>query len=82
MLQHQGFAGNSVADLGLVALCLVTAAATPRAPARVLGVIGLLAGTALLVTADLHGVGFALGALCGAVLVPRRRRGGPPLEPG
>ncbi len=75
ILQHQGFAGNSVADLGLAALCLVTYLVGLRPLPRVLGGIGLLAGAALIVTANLHGVGFAVGAVAGLVLaLPSRGR--------
>ncbi|MFT4297012.1 MAG: hypothetical protein QM582_16540 [Micropruina sp.] len=69
VLPNQGFAGNSVADLGLTGLCLVTFLAGRRVPARVLGAVGLLAGLTLLVIANLHGVGFAVGAIAGMFLV-------------
>lgn len=71
ILQHQGFAGNSVADLGLTALCLTTYVVGSVALPRVLGVVGLLAGAALIVTANLHGVGFAVGAAAALVLAIR-----------
>ncbi len=75
VLQHQGSAGNSVADLGLTALCLMTYVVGSLPLPRVLGVIGLLAGAALIVTANLHGVGFAVGAAAGLVLaLPRHGR--------
>ncbi len=74
VLQHQGFAGNSVANLGLAALCLVTCAATPSVGTRAFGVVGLIAGVALVGIANLHGVGFAAGALAGILIVLRERR--------
>ncbi|MFT3799624.1 MAG: rhomboid family intramembrane serine protease [Burkholderiaceae bacterium] len=74
ILPHQGFAGNSVADLGLAALCLVASAARPRTLAQAFGVIGLAAGAALIGTANLHGVGFTVGAICGVLLIVRERR--------
>lgn len=75
ILQNQGFAGNSVADLGLTALCLVTYVVGTQPLPRVLGVVGLLAGATLIVTANLHGIGFAVGAVAGLVLaLPSRER--------
>ncbi len=68
-LQHQGFAGNSVAVLGLAGLCLVTFAARERTFTRALAIVGLLAGATLLVTGNLHGIGFATGAIVGIVLL-------------
>lgn len=68
-LQHQGFAGNSVAVMGLAALLGVTCARFGPAPARLAGAIALLAGIILLVTANLHGVGFAVGAIIGCVVL-------------
>lgn len=41
--------------------------------------IGLLAGATLIVTANLHGVGFAVGAIAGAVLVLGQSRGRRPI---
>lgn len=41
--------------------------------------IGLLAGATLIVTANLHGVGFAVGAIAGAVLVLGQNRGRRPI---
>lgn len=69
LLQHQGFAGNSVANAGTAALCLVTLCAVSPLPARVLGVVGVITGILLIVTANLHGIGFAVGAVVGLVLV-------------
>lgn len=68
LLQHQGFAGNSVAILGLAASCLVAFACLRRTLTQVFGIVGLIAGAALLVIGNLHGVGFAVGALAGALL--------------
>lgn len=41
--------------------------------------IGLLAGATLIVTANLHGVGFAVGAIAGTVLVLGQNRGRRPI---
>lgn len=79
ILQHQGFAGNSVADLGLTALCLVILVAGPQLLPRVLGAVGLAAGAVLIVTANLHGVGFAVGALAGIMLIVMPKRGRRPV---
>jgi membrane associated rhomboid family serine protease len=65
LLQDQGFAGNSVAVMGLAGLLAVASLASRTSPARVVGSIGLLAGLALIVTGNLLGVGFAVGALAG-----------------
>jgi membrane associated rhomboid family serine protease len=73
VMQGQGFAGNSVANLGLAGVVLVAALRTPRVPARVAAVIGLLAGVALIVTWDLHSVGITVGAVLGVLL--RRTEG-------
>ena len=74
VLPHQGFAGNSVANLGLAGLCLVAFAWRGGRPLRALAVVGLLAGVILLVTGNLHGVGFTVGALWG-VTTHRPRAG-------
>ena len=68
VMQGQGFAGNSVANLGLAGVVLVTALVTPRLPARSAAVIGLLAGLVLCVTWDLHSVGVVVGVALGLVL--------------
>lgn len=73
-LPNQGFAGNSVADLGIAALLLVTAVTARRTPAQAVAVLGLLAGTILLVTGNLHGVGFTAGSLAAAAVAWRHRR--------
>jgi membrane associated rhomboid family serine protease len=65
LLQDQGFAGNSVAVMGLAGLLAVASLASRTSQARAVGSIGLLAGLALIVTGNLHGVGFAVGALAG-----------------
>jgi rhomboid protease GluP len=68
VLPDQGFAGNSVATVGLVGLLAVAAAAQPF-PLRLFGGFVLLGGLALLIGGDLHGVGFAVGALVGVIYV-------------
>jgi membrane associated rhomboid family serine protease len=73
IFQHQGYAGNSVAILGLAGLCLVTFATQAETVTKALAVIGLLAGAALLLTGNLHGVGFTVGAVLGAVLLSSSR---------
>lgn len=65
LLRDQTFAGNSVANMGVAGLCLVTVGAARVLPARLIGLVGLLAGVVLVVAANLHGVGFAVGALIG-----------------
>ncbi len=63
ILQHQGFAGNSVANMGLAGL-LFTALLTSKAePVRVIGLVGMGAGLILLFTGNLHGVGFISGVV-------------------
>jgi membrane associated rhomboid family serine protease len=74
VLQHQGFAGNSVANLGVAGLVLVTAMVTPRWAARIAAVIGLAAGVVLVVTGDLHAVGIVAGAAIGVVVALRPAR--------
>jgi membrane associated rhomboid family serine protease len=68
IMQGQGFAGNSVANLGLAGVVLVAALRTPRVPARVAGVIGLAAGAVLVATWDLHAVGIVVGVVLGVAL--------------
>jgi rhomboid protease GluP len=63
LMQHQGFAGNSVANAGTAALCLVALCTARVIPARIVGAVGVLAGILLIATANLHGVGFAVGGL-------------------
>lgn len=65
----QGFAGNSVAIVGLTALCLITIAVREQGVTRIIAMLGLVAGVVLLVMGDLHGVGFAVGLLAGAALL-------------
>jgi len=73
IMPGQGFAGNSVANLGLAVLVLVAGLRSPRVPARIAGAVGMLAGAILLVAWDLHAVGVIVGALLALVLwrVPR-----------
>lgn len=72
ILQGQGFAGNSVANFGLAGLLAVVGVASAAGP-RLFGLVSLVAGALLVVFANLHGVGYAVGAVIGAiyVLVPR-----------
>lgn len=72
LIQDQGFAGNSVAVMGLAGLLAVTWLHTPVRAARIAGAIGLAAGIALVVTANLHGAGFMVGAVGCVVLATRR----------
>jgi membrane associated rhomboid family serine protease len=69
IFQHQGYAGNSVAILGLTGLCLINFVSRPETVIRVLAATGLLAGTVLLATGNLHGIGFAVGVAVGAALL-------------
>jgi membrane associated rhomboid family serine protease len=73
LLQHQGYAGNSVAVMGLAGLLAVAYLRTHAAQVRVAGAIALLGGAGLIVTANLHGVGFAVGALAGIALMMSRQ---------
>jgi membrane associated rhomboid family serine protease len=74
VLPNQGFAGNSVAVMGAAGLCLVTLCVIGEITTKILGVVGVLSGVALLVTANLHGIGFAVGASAGVVAALRSRR--------
>lgn len=76
LLQHQGFAGNSVANMGTAGTALVMLCTRKTPPSTAFGVIGLLSGTLLMLTLNLHGVGFGVGGLAGAVMVLRSRRAG------
>ncbi|HWV35955.1 MAG TPA: hypothetical protein VNZ55_09985, partial [Thermomicrobiales bacterium] len=71
LIKHQGFAGNSVAVLGLAGLLGMTCIRFGPVPARIAGAIALLAGVSLIVTANLHGVGFAVGAIAGTIVTLR-----------
>jgi len=85
LLPDQGFAGNSVANMGAAALCLVTLCVAGAGSARIIGLIGVLTGVFLIVTGNLHGVGFAVGALSGAVILSmhsRRSRLSTKAQPG
>jgi membrane associated rhomboid family serine protease len=70
----QGFAGNSVANLGIAGVLLVAGPFTPRWQARLAAGLGMLAGVLLVVLGDLHGVGFVAGAAIGLVVSLRPRR--------
>ncbi|MEZ5189996.1 MAG: rhomboid family intramembrane serine protease [Schumannella sp.] len=68
VMRGQGFAGNSVANLGLAALVLVAALRSSRVPARLAGGVGMLAGAVLLLTWDLHAAGILAGTLLALAL--------------
>jgi rhomboid protease GluP len=68
LMPHQGFAGNSVANMGAAALCLITLCAGRVVSARIVGIMGVLSGAVLIVIGNLHGVGFAVGALAGTLV--------------
>ena len=62
LLQNQGFAGNSVANMGLAGLIGIVAVTGAGAmPARIVGGLSLLAGAWLVFTGNLHGVGYVGG---------------------
>jgi rhomboid protease GluP len=63
----QGFAGNSVANFGLVGL-ICAFGVLSGSGARLTGALGLIGGVVLLVIWDLHGIGFAVGALIGLAI--------------
>jgi rhomboid protease GluP len=71
LIRDQGFAGNSVAVMGVAGLLAVTCLLTPSPRARIPGMVGMLAGLALIVTANLHGAGFAVGGAAGILLTIR-----------
>ncbi len=65
-------AGNSVLVLGLAASLLALGLVDGPAPMRAAGVVGLLAGLALLVGRDVHGGAAAIGALVAMPLARAR----------
>jgi membrane associated rhomboid family serine protease len=70
LLPGQGFAGNSVANFGVGALlAVVSMSVRAQLQARVLAVASFAAGAFLLVTSNLHGVGYLVGALIGVAYV-------------
>jgi rhomboid protease GluP len=64
IMPDQGFAGNSVANFGLIGLVCAFGVLSSSG-ARLTGALGLIGGVVLLVLWDLHGIGFAVGALIG-----------------
>ena len=82
VLPNQGFAGNSVANMGAAGLCLVTLCVVREITTKIFGLVGVISGVALLVTGNLHGIGFAVGALAGVVAALRSRRTIPPVNAG
>ncbi|WP_157002080.1 rhomboid family intramembrane serine protease [Agromyces laixinhei] len=74
LMPHQGFAGNSVANMGAAGLCLVTLCAAGAVSVRIVGITGVLGGIVLIATGDLHGVGFAVGAVAALIAIFRSRR--------
>ena len=64
IMPNQGFAGNSVANFGLIGLVCAFGVMSSNA-ARLTGALGLLGGVVLLLLWDLHGIGIAVGALIG-----------------
>lgn len=81
IMPNQGFAGNSVANFGLIGLVCAFGLMSSNA-ARLTGALGLLGGVVLLVLWDLHGIGFAVGALIGVGIgVVRRARDRVPRHP-
>lgn len=73
IMPGQGFAGNSVANFGLIGLIIGSGVMSGHGE-RFIGLIGLVAGVVLLILWDLHAVGFWVGVLVGVVgwLVARR----------
>lgn len=63
ILQHQGFAGNSVANMGIAGLLFSALLASKAVPVRALGLIGMGAGLTLLFIGNLHGIGFTVGVI-------------------
>jgi membrane associated rhomboid family serine protease len=64
----QGFAGNSVANLGLAGVLVLAGLFAADVRARILAVIGLAAGVVLLVLGDLHAVGVVAGCAIGLTI--------------
>lgn len=69
----QGFAGNSVANLGLAGVLLVVAVAGGDVRSRVVALVGVAAGVVLLVIGDLHSVGVLAGAAVGVTVSVNER---------
>lgn len=69
LLQNQGFAGNSVANMGLAGLLGIVAVTSVEMPAKIIGGLSLLAGAWLVFTGNLHGVGYAVGVLVGLAVL-------------
>jgi membrane associated rhomboid family serine protease len=74
LLPHQGFAGNSIAILGLAALVAVLAVLRGGAAARVAAIASIAIGTGMLAAGNLHGAGYSAGAIIGLVAAPLLRR--------
>jgi rhomboid protease GluP len=78
LLPGQGLAGNSIANFGVAgALAVIGVGATSDLRVRVLAIVSLAAGAFLLVTLNLHGSGYAIGALIGVgyvLLTPAKDR--------
>jgi hypothetical protein len=74
LLPHQGFAGNSIAILGLAALVAVLAVLRGGAAARVAAIASIVIGTGMLAAGNLHGAGYSAGAIIGLVAAPLLRR--------
>jgi membrane associated rhomboid family serine protease len=64
----QGFAGNSVANLGLAGVLVAGGLFGSDVRARILAVIGLAAGAVLLALGDLHAVGVVAGSAIGLTI--------------
>jgi rhomboid protease GluP len=74
LLPHQGFAGNSIAILGLCAVVAVLAVLRGGAAARFTAVASIAIGTGMLAAGNLHGAGYSAGAMVGLVTAPLLRR--------
>jgi membrane associated rhomboid family serine protease len=66
---HQGFAGNSIANMGVVAGLAVLALRTPQWRATAAGAMAMACGLLLFAAGDLHGAAFAIGAVIAAITV-------------
>jgi rhomboid protease GluP len=62
-LLQQGFAGNSIADVGLAAGLAVAALSSRRLPITLVGSATLSVGLGLLIAGDLHGAAFWIGVV-------------------
>lgn len=76
IMPNQGFAGNSIAILGLAAMASVAVLARGGTLPRILAAFALALGIGLLMVGNLHGVSFSAGAIGGIIVTANTARGG------